>query len=259
MSKKTARDVPSWSVSRSALLGSCKRAVFIELTTESKDRDSGHEVPLRTVVGSAVHQAIATQMQRWRTGEPVSSDEAEDFANNFVSTLWRAKETRITEALNGMELVDSVYHEMQAAAHHQLRNFFKMIWPQYSAHSYVAHEYRDSFIVNRAKVWVQVDLATRDGEGTLVISDWKTGWLRHAESEAFQMAVYALWANQRYSLPLDCIRTQVVNLRTGQVVNGTPSDVLLSDTRARIEAEASELKRLDEPLRFPASPESQKC
>src|SRR2546422_8403746 len=107
MSENTSRKVPGWSVSRSALLASCRKAVFIELTTEAKDPDSGHEVPLRTVVGSAVHQAIATQMQRWRKGEPLAPDEAENFANNFVSAMWHAKETRITEAVNGMELVDS--------------------------------------------------------------------------------------------------------------------------------------------------------
>jgi len=250
---------PAWSVSRSNLLDSCRRAAYLETASTSEAHEMPHGIPLRTVVGSAVHEAIAAQMTRWKAGDPISPDEAQASARVFISTVWGARRTRITECLNGVELADNLYHELLSSAHSQLRNFFRMIWPQFSGHSYVVHEFRDRFSLDGTNVWVQVDLVTRNPRNHLVISDWKTGWTSHRSSEAFQMSVYALWAHLRYALPLDDLHTQVVNLRTGEIVRGVPSQALLDETRARIESESSLLRRADDPSSFPPSPESQKC
>ena len=259
MPRRNSDNTQAWSASRSTLLATCRRAFYLEVTARADAHKAAHQIPLRTVVGSAVHAAIADQMARWGAREPISRADAEASARTFISDIWRVKEMRITECLNGIELADERHQEMQSAARHQLRNFFRMIWPQFSDHSYVEHEYRDNFLLNGASVSVQIDLATRDPDNNFVISDWKTGWLGHREPEAFQMSVYELWAHLRYHISVSKIRTLVVNLRTGQIVRGTPSEDLLAETSERIRSESLQLGQLHKPAAFPTSPELQKC
>jgi hypothetical protein len=173
---------------------------------------------LKSLVGIAVHKAIAEQIDSWRDGKEVSRTKAEDAALEHIWNTWSHKESRVTEIVNGISFDDLVYSRLTDSVYRRIGTFFKMFWPHISKHTYVTHEMLDSFLIPGARVLVQVDLATRDTNGEFLVSDWKTGSVYNAEEDSHQMDVYALWANKKYERTPSRIHTQVVNLRTGQVV-----------------------------------------
>ena len=73
-----------------------------------------------------------------------------------------------------------------------------------------------SFHHRDVRVTVKVDFAGRMPDGTLIITDWKTGWDDDDYESELQMATYVLWAKEYFTMNVDNIGTELVFLKTAQ-------------------------------------------
>ena len=248
-----------WSVSQSHLFNQCPKAWSLRRRKADETGSRVKSVPLGSIVGIAVHRAIAGQITLWRDGMEVSPRSAEETGMDFVGEIWSHRERAITEFVNGMKVGNQTYSRMVDAVHDRVVTFFRMFWPHLSKHTYVTHEALDSFEIPGVRMWVQVDLATRDAAKELLVSDWKTGQGHGIEVDSFQMGVYALWAHVKYERSPSRIHTQVVNLRTGQVNRRTETAESLQGIQARLVEETSRISALDRTDDFVASPSIEVC
>ena len=74
----------------------------------------------------------------------------------------------------------------------------------------------DAWDFEGTKVWVAVDFAYRDSDGRVNILDWKTG--KEREVDHTQLGIYALYAQQKWSVPPAEVRGGLVYL----LPNGSP-------------------------------------
>ena len=106
---------------------------------------------------------------------------------------------------------------------------------------WLAIEDLDSFDMHGAKLWVKLDFAIRHGE-RVYIYDWKTG--RVVKENEVQLAVYAIYAQQKWDIDLKLIRLFDVYLNQQLPVKVKPTDRLISSSGDFIKASIDEMKDL---------------
>ncbi len=117
----------------------------------------------------------------------------------------------------------------------------------------------DSWVFEGTKVWVAVDFAFADDEGVIHLLDWKTG--RERGVDHTQLAIYALYAGQKWGAPPEGVRGGLVYLvaARGDCVTTAVDPAALeackdemrrsiADMRARLDDAPANLARLE---RFP--------
>jgi hypothetical protein len=112
----------------------------------------------------------------------------------------------------------------------------------------------EHFTLDGIRVNVKLDFAYLDGD-SLRIVDWKTGSQPY-RGDTIQLAGYALFANQRWRIPVDRIFTTEVNLVRNEVNEGTVSPDALESAAGYIRDSArSMLGKLEDPDRNMAKKE----
>jgi hypothetical protein len=107
-------------------------------------------------------------------------------------------------------------------------------------------EERAAFALNDLKVWVQLDFALRD-DTDLRIFDWKTG-KADVETTRRQLALYALYAQQRWQEAPDKIILVEFNLNNGEIFERQTTEDDLNAVRQRVATSAAAmLALLDDP------------
>ena len=81
----------------------------------------------------------------------------------------------LTEYRNGEPFSGSFFTDMEQSGKTCLDIFFDTVWPEYANRECLRHEEFDRFRIEEVEVTVKVDFASRLPNGTIVISDWKTG------------------------------------------------------------------------------------
>jgi hypothetical protein len=119
-----------------------------------------------------------------------------------------------TEYHNGEKIPNSFFACIEENGKTCLHTFFGK-WPDYTNRECLRHEEYDHFKIGDTGVTVKVDFAGRMPDGTLVLTDWKTGRDDDEYETELQMAAYVLWAMQYYRMRPDDIRTELVFLKTG--------------------------------------------
>jgi hypothetical protein len=104
---------------------------------------------------------------------------------------------------------------------------------------WLAIEELDSFEVHGAKLWVKLDFAIRHGE-RVYIYDWKTG--RVAKENEVQLAIYALYAQQKWDIDLKLIRLFDVYLNQQLPVKVKPTNRLIDSAKVFIEKSIDSMK-----------------
>lgn len=253
-----------WSYTKSQTFQQCPRKFYFNEKIAAGDTfqeqvPSSDAVHLAAIVGIAVHRSIASQIERWMEGENTSFRDAQQEAENWIKGVWAEREDRVIEAKNGVELQEVTEQRLIGAAKNHLQTFFQAIWPRFRNHEYILHETLKTFEINGNQVWVKVDLCTRDPEGNLVITDWKTGESPVLEVDSRQLDVYTLWGKSKLESDIDKIRVQLVHTRTGEFSTATPDAEQLEQTREKIITECEDWSTTDDPDDFPPHPESNKC
>lgn len=248
-----------WSYTRSRLHRTCPRALYFYLNQERKTSKEARPVPLWALVGLAVHRAIAEGVERWRGKQVPDPRATTEAAETYIQNKWDSRERSIVEAVNGQLIDRNLVFILKRRARDSLRTFFRGVWPRFDSHEYVSHESLSSVDLRDVRVWVMVDLCTREPDGTLVVTDWKTGRGSPADEDALQLDAYAVWANERHEGSLEKIAVQFVNVRTASFSRRTPTQEALSRTMEIIRAEADSWMNSASRSSFRPIPEFEKC
>lgn len=252
-----------WSYSKSTAYGVCPLKVYFRGVGSDESSEAAGEssrpINLNAIIGIAVHRGIASQVSEWAAGGSATYVGAKEVAEEWIEDIWEVRDERVIEAINGEHLSAGQRHKFIGITKRHLRTFFKAIWPDFRDHEYVLHEELQRFEVRGNPVYVKVDLCTRDQNGNLVITDWKTSKPPLLEFESLQLNVYGLWARERMESDISKIRIQLGHTRTG----GTPSHSVtsedLDDVAEQIERECQEWNEKDGIDDYSADPEPEKC
>lgn len=272
MSEDTGGDgTVDWSYSNAKIYDTCPRQFFFYQQAQSTDseRDVDSEPELRinhvgsagAIVGSAVHQSISREIDRWRKGDSPSMLNAQSVAGElireFCDTHTFSAEDQGTVAGDNSES-SRLQDSLARTANAHLQTFFQVVWPRFSSHRYIVHETLDSFTVRGHTVWVRPDLCTRNVSGELVVTDWKTSAVDRF-NRSLQLLAYALWAHRKYEPDPARIHAQQIHTGTGEFDPETINRQQLEDVVERIVTDCEEWNARSDQSEFPPDPEPNKC
>lgn len=253
-----------WSYSNAQLYASCPRSLFFRFCqrtgteiAESTDDDilHGNSQSAGSIIGSAIHHAVADHIQRWvqneRTGLRQTQSTAESYIREAVS------QSSESESLD----LDSLSNTSDA----HIETFFKTVWPSLRSQRYILHEQTRSFDVSGNTVWVRPDLCVRESSpeeqtaDTFVIYDWKSRQPSTFEDQSLQLCVYALWANKIFEPDVKRISPRIVFTQNGRIMRQDVSVEDLTQLESRISTQSTEWNPPDQRSRFPTEATHEKC
>lgn len=258
-----------WSISSDRLWNSCRRAFFFRYV--SNWQPPGEFPPadqikrlkdltgLQLLEGRLVHEAIENAVQQHRLGRKILLEPM----LSFYEAQWRAfsesPAQNLTEGFNGMTVSEEFLEFVLADGKRQLERFVRIIWPQVRDLEYLEHEEFENFYIDDLKVHVKVDLVTRSGDGTIVITDWKTGQEYTPDKDDIQLAVYGLWASSKFEVPLERVKLELAYLRTGRSIPVELRSDIIRDVTEAVLASSAEVLAADDLEDFPTSPYPERC
>jgi CRISPR/Cas system-associated exonuclease Cas4 (RecB family) len=210
------------------------------------------------VQGQLVHAIIDRQIQRHCENRPMDPAGVMTAFAKTVSLYRNTGGETFTEYHNGEVIPDAFFTAMDENGKACLRTFFGK-WPDYESRECVRHEEHDHFTVGDIGVTVKVDFVGRLPDGTLVLTDWKTGRDEVEEEPGLQMAVYVLWAQEYYRKSADEIRAELVFLQTGETRPYAFFQEQLQEVREMIIREFETMNTSYEYGDFPARPSQREC
>jgi hypothetical protein len=255
----------SWSVSRHDSFNTCRRKYFYSYYASNDDPEIKRLKKLSALplwAGNVVHGTIETFL---KTKDAIPSPEEQDAiikaaVHGDMLTAWRESEQGVGVDDAGAFRFRLFEHEYQVPVDaddkkivvgivmRSLRNFFRsdLLKDVMAAGRarWLTVEDLVSFEVAGVPVFVRMDLAYRDGEGRVVIVDWKTGRGEGRFSEV-QLAGYALYAAQQgWVQSADELRTELAYLALPRFVRRTVDQKRLDHARSFIAKSASNMKAL---------------
>jgi hypothetical protein len=235
----------SWSKSRHEKFAECRRAYFFAYYGSWGGWEAQHGSVVRELyvlkklssrwqwAGSLVHDALKRALARARgTGELPALERVleqtrakarAEWASSREKSYWReaSRIVGLVEHEYGEAVPDADWKRLyEQVVEGSLRAFYA---------SPVVEEIRrtprerwltvdelDSWQFEGTKIWVAIDFAYRDADGRVHVLDWKTGKERGVDHT--QVAIYALYAKQKWGVPTDAVVGGLVYL----VANGVP-------------------------------------
>lgn len=261
----------SWSVSRQGLFQECRRAYYYTYYGSWGGWEDGCTARTRRLyilknlktldmwAGSVVHDTVAEALRRHaQKGAPILAAELQAVATGKLRAGWkeaverawekRPKLTNLWELYygNGRSLPAAETERIRAKVMECLRAFAESaVLKEVLAASYLSWkpiEQLDSFLLDGLKVWCVVDFAYTDPAGLLRILDWKTGG-EDTEALQLQLACYAFFAGEKWSVPPERLRVYGVFLRDNARGKEFPvTAASLIDARDRIVSGAAEMR-----------------
>ena len=296
MGKAITNDL-SWSVSRAALFQTCQRAYYFHYYGSWGGWDKRATDICRTLymlkqmktlamwAGTIVHDTIRETLTSYAAATIAFPDTAmlQNLAVEKLRAGWREavkktylespKATNLFELYygNGLTLPREVTDALKARVLECMENF-SMSPAVAKIKSTPFAQWRpidvlDSFELDGLKVWAAPDFAYSDSDGFFHIIDWKTG-SENRENLRLQLACYALFAMQKWSVGLEQIVLEGVFLRDGGRVSPySISQESLSVAKEQIQRSAAAMaskitdkeKNLVDEEACPCSPTPEHC
>ena len=210
------------------------------------------------VQGQLIHDIIDQQIQFACDRKPMDLFEALSVFMKKVSLYRGVGGETFTEYHNGEKIPDSFFSYIEENGKTCLHTFFAK-WPEYAKRECLRHEQFDHFSIRDAEVTVKVDFAAKMPDGTIVLSDWKTGKDDDEYETELQMAAYVLWATEFYHVSADKIGTELVFLKTGATKPYAFYEEQLQDTSGKIAEEFAAINASYQYGDFPARPSQREC
>ncbi|MFA5237812.1 MAG: PD-(D/E)XK nuclease family protein [Methanoregula sp.] len=210
------------------------------------------------VQGQLIHDIIDQQIELACDKKPMDFFEAESVFAKKVSNYRAVGGETFTEYHNGEKIPDSFFTYILENGKTCLHTFFAK-WPEFAKRECLRHEQFDHFSIGDVGVTVRVDFAAKMPDGTIVLSDWKTGRDDDEYESELQMAAYVLWAEEFYNLGPDEIGTELVFLKTGATRPYAFYEEQLRDVRVQIVREFAAMNASYEFSDFPARPFMREC
>lgn len=98
------------------------------------------------------------------------------------------------------------------------------------------------FRVGSTEVYAALDVLMADGQGGVVIIDWKTGEAHSDDEIAAQLGVYGIYATQELGVPSDKVKAMHVNLRHGTETLHAVGPEQIEAAREEIESSVAEMR-----------------
>jgi len=271
----------SWSPSRARTFNGCRRSYYYTYylmwngwSWKAPDlRKTVYKLKKATrmpfVAGDVVHRALHRFFKgRVKWNRELSEEDTAQWAKRQFRQAYReSREGAWRQSLSRYTLLaEHLYNEPEiqedtgAAASYggrfveridrSISQFFQRseLAParQVNPSSYLAIDEQDfeqnCFYWNELKIHAGPDLAYRDVDGSVVIYDWKTG--SPAEADALQLRIYALYARERWEVPVEDIRLFAGYLNEGSLSSVSVDDTILEQTIGTMEASIAEMKEL---------------
>lgn len=271
----------SWSPSRARTFNGCRRSYYYTYYLmwngwsweAPDDRKTVYRLKKATrmpfVAGDVVHRALHRFFKgRLEWKREFSQQDTADWARGQLRRAYKeSREGKWRESLSRYTLLaEHLYDEPNiqestgAAATYgkgfieridrSIATFFQL--PELESvrqappSSYLAIDEQDfernCFYWNDLKIHAGPDFAYRREDGTVVIYDWKTGSPR--EADALQLQVYALYARERWEIPLDQIELVAAYLADGLLKSIPITEEVLQSTVSTMESSIAEMTEL---------------
>ena len=267
----------AWSASRARGFGECKRAHYYQYyggwlgwdRDEPEERQRTYRLGklqrMNMLTGNVVHSCVARYFrekpQREMEAEELSEMAADMLRKSFRESqegLWRRSASKYTH-LAEHHYQEEVVRDRAAVAEYGggfvqrirdcIRGFFEspdLAWVREAAPDTYVHVEQensfDSFDFEGTKVFGIPDFAIQDARGLVHLYDWKTGG--PSKNDAFQLHVYALYADVEWEVPVERFRAYDAYLGKRQVVACEIDEKSLDEARARIRASIEAMREL---------------
>jgi hypothetical protein len=210
------------------------------------------------VQGTLVHDSIEDQITQHYLGRDVNQVSAQEKYLKCLNGFQITADDMITEYFNG-ELIDPAFFDsIRTSGIEMLDTFFKIVWPNLKPLEYLSHEQFDKFTIETVPVTVKLDYITKNNDGKLVLSDWKTGKERRENN--LQIGAYVLFAMERYDKAPEDIFSEIIYL--GSSGRNRPYKFSTNQLDEFKEIVISDFVRMNasyEMDSFPADPSPKKC
>ena len=260
--------INSWSFTRHRVWNRCQRQYYFEyiapyvrsspVVDPEKIRWLKNFTSKFVVQGQLIHDIIDKQIQLHCENKPMDLAEAMKAFLKKVSLYKDIGGETFTEYHNGEIIPGSFFTAISENGKTCLHTFFGK-WPGYQSRECLRHEEFDHFNIGDTSVTVKVDFVGRMPDGTLVLTDWKTGRDDDEYETELQMAAYVLWARDHYLKSADDIRTELVFLKTGATKPYAFFKNQLNEVQERISREFAMMNASYEYGDFPARPLQREC
>ncbi|MDD5142397.1 PD-(D/E)XK nuclease family protein [Methanoregula sp.] len=260
--------INSWSFTKHRVWNRCQRQYYFEyiapyvktspVVPPEKIRWLKNFTSKFVIQGQLIHDIIDQQIQFHCEERPMKPEEAmKAFVKKVAAFKTICGET-FTEYHNGEKISVSFFSAMEENGKTCLHTFFGK-WPEYAKQECLRHEEFDHFTTGNVSVTVKVDFVGKMPDGTLILTDWKTGRDDDEYESELQMAAYVLWARNHYLKSADEIATELVFLKTGRVKPYSFYPEELQDKEELIQGEFAAMNASYEYENFPASPSAREC
>lgn len=258
-----------WSSSSDRLWNSCKRAFFyryvanwqsaVEHPPADRIRRLKALTGLRMLEGRLTHEAIENAIQQHRLGREIKLGPLLFFYESHMRPFLESTAEEVTEAFNGLRVQEDFLNFVLEDGKRQLETFVRVVWPQLVDLQYLEHEEFENFYIDDLKVNVKVDYVSRSRDGTIVVTDWKTGREYVPAEDDIQLAVYGLWASSKYEVPLERVKLELAFLRTGRSIPVELTTDVVREVKEAVLASSAEVLAVDFLEDFPTAPTPEKC
>ncbi len=230
-----------WSHSRARTFAGCPRAYWLTYYGSWGGWDAGAPREVRDAyvqkkltsramwTGTVVHGAAEDALKRLREGRRVDEEgsvrdavrKARQDIEGSRSGTWLerpARRTGFREHYYREEVPPEAWNAAIAEIERQVRGLYaNRIFRRLAqvAERVMEVEELRRFPVGTTDVYVALDVLVADGNGGVVIIDWKTGEAHADEEIAAQLGVYGIYATQELGVPSDRVKAMHVNLRFG--------------------------------------------
>jgi CRISPR/Cas system-associated exonuclease Cas4 (RecB family) len=258
----------SWSFSRHQLLNYCKRAYYYRyigsalksskvLDIEKIKRLKGLDSKF-VIQGKLIHEAIEDQITEHYLGRNVNQKSAQEKYLKRLNAFQITADDMITEYFNGEKRDPAFFDSIRTSGVEMLDTFFKIVWPNLKPLEYLSHEQFDNFTIETVPVTVKLDYITKNNDGRLVLSDWKTGKERRESN--LQLGAYVLFAMQKYNKAPEDIFSEIIYLgSSGRNRPHSFSPDQLDEVKEIIISDFERMNASYEMDSFPADPSPKKC
>lgn len=265
-------NVFSWSKSRDEQFRECQRKYFFDkyLSWGGWDKAAPERTRKAYIYknlknrwawkGETVHHIIEGVLKDLRSGRPVSAESALKRLTEAMRGDYRASKAKkylddpkktlgLFEHEYEKKVSDDVWKKIHDESADCLRHFFgSRFFKELSADdkkNWLVIEDLEEFDFEGAKIFVKLDFA-RLKDGSVEIYDWKTGKDDGRDEVSVQIGAYAIYAMQKWHLPLSQVRAYLFNLTNPGPEGQTQvlSDALLQKTRDTIRSSVVEMRKL---------------
>ncbi len=260
--------INSWSFTKHRVWNRCQRQYYFEyiapyiksdaVVNPEKIRWLKNFTSKFVVQGQLIHDIIDKQIQLHCENKPMALSEATNAFSKKVSLYKNVGGETFTEYHNGEKITNSFFAAIDENGKTCLQTFFGK-WPGYKGRECLRHEEYDHFNIGDVGITVKVDFVGRMPDGTLVLTDWKTGRDDDEYETELQMAAYVLWAMQYFKKSADEIGTELVFLKTGEKKPYAFFEERLREVEEMIKREFAAMNTNYEYEDFPARPSVREC